>query len=182
MERQLKHHEQKLLRRTNFSHWKGERVDELKVLRRYYVTKREDYLKYQKICMMMKKLAFKLSQMSSMDPYRIAMTDQLLEKAYSTGIVPVKKNLSQISNITASAFCRRRLPVILVKNRYCENLTEATKFVEHGHIRVGPDVITDPSYHVTRNMEDFISWVDTSKIKKKILSYHDKLDDYDFLE
>jgi len=31
-------------------------------------------------------------------------------------------------------------------------------------------------------MEDYITWVDSSKIKKKIMKYNDKLDDYDLLE
>lgn len=55
-------------------------------------------------------------------------------------------------------------------------------FVQQGHIRVGTDVITDPAYLVTRQMEDFVQWTDTSKIRKKVLAYNDKLDDYDFLE
>ena len=36
----------------------------------------------------------------------------------------------------------------------CTDLTalrlQAVKFIEHGHIRVGPDTITDPAYLVTR--------------------------------
>lgn len=55
-------------------------------------------------------------------------------------------------------------------------------FVQQGHIRVGTDVITDPAYLVTRQMEDFVQWTDTSKIRKKVLAYNDKLDDFDFLE
>ena len=34
---------------------------------------------------------------------------------------------------------------------------------------------------VTRTMEDHINWVPTSKIKRKIDTYNDKLDDYDIL-
>jgi len=55
-------------------------------------------------------------------------------------------------------------------------------FVQQGHIRVGTDVITDPAFLVTRQMEDFVQWTDTSKIRKKVLAYNDKLDDFDFLE
>ncbi len=50
-----------------------------------------------------------------------------------------------------------------------------------GHVRVGPETVTDPAYHVTRSMEDFVTWVDTSKVKRKVLKYNDKLDDYDLL-
>ncbi len=34
---------------------------------------------------------------------------------------------------------------------------------------------------VTRNMEDFVTWVDTSKIKRTIARYNDELDDFDLL-
>ncbi|KAJ1798446.1 U3 small nucleolar ribonucleoprotein imp3, partial [Coemansia sp. RSA 2399] len=57
----------------------------------------------------------------------------------------------------------------------------AVRLIEHGHVRVGPDTVTDPAFLVTRNMEDFVTWVDTSKIKRKILKYNDKLDDFDLL-
>ena len=69
----------------------------------------------------------------------------------------------------------------MVHLKYAEHLTEAVTYIEQGHIRVGPDTITDPAFLVTRNMEDFITWVDSSKIKRKVLQYNDKLDDYDML-
>lgn len=54
-------------------------------------------------------------------------------------------------------------------------------YIEQGHVRVGPDVVTDPAYLVTKNMEDFVTWVDSSKIRKKVMEYNEKLDDYDLL-
>lgn len=44
--------------------------------------------------------------------------------------------------------------------------------MEQGHVRVGPDTITDPAFLVTRNMEDFVTWVDTSKIKRHVQKYN----------
>lgn len=70
---------------------------------------------------------------------------------------------------------------MLVHLKYAEHLKEAVTYIEQGHIRVGPDTITDPAFLVTRNMEDFITWVDSSKIKRNVLQYNDKLDDYDML-
>lgn len=58
---------------------------------------------------------------------------------------------------------------------------KAVKFIEQGHVRVGPEVVTDPAFLVTRNMEDFVTWVDSSKVKRNILKYRDKLDDFDLL-
>lgn len=75
--------------------------------------------------------------------------------------------------------CRRRLSTVLVRLKFAEHLKEAVTYIEQGHIRVGPDTITDPAFLVTRNIEDFVTWVDSSKIKRKVLEYNDKLDDYD---
>lgn len=65
--------------------------------------------------------------------------------------------------------------------KFAEHLKEAVTYTEQGHIRVGPEIVTDPAFLVTRNMEDFVTWVDSSKIKKKIMQYNERLDDYDLL-
>jgi len=45
--RQLAHHEQKLLKKVDFLQWKStENVREVKIIRRYHLQKREDYIKY----------------------------------------------------------------------------------------------------------------------------------------
>ena len=62
-----------------------------------------------------------------------------------------------------------------------ETMREAATLVEQGHIRVGPETVTDPAYIVTRSMEDYVTWVDTSKIKRHVQKYNDKLDDFDLL-
>jgi U3 small nucleolar ribonucleoprotein protein IMP3 len=44
--RQLKHHEAKLLKKVDFLTWKHEdNLREIKILRRYYIQDREDYVK-----------------------------------------------------------------------------------------------------------------------------------------
>ncbi len=62
-----------------------------------------------------------------------------------------------------------------------ETVQAATKIIVQGHVRVGPQTIDDPAYLVTRTSEDFITWVDGSKIRRNILKYRDKLDDFDLL-
>lgn len=46
----------------------------------------------------------------------------------------------------------------------------------------GPEVVTDPAFHVTRSMEDFVTWVDSSKIRRKVMKYNDAVDDFDLLQ
>ena len=65
--------------------------------------------------------------------------------------------------------------------KFAETMREAVQLVEQGHVRVGPYPVTDPAYLVSRSMEDYVTWVDTSRIKRTIMKYNDKLDDFDLL-
>mmetsp|Transcript_5409 Transcript_5409/g.11405 ORF Transcript_5409/g.11405 Transcript_5409/m.11405 type:complete len:182 (+) Transcript_5409:66-611(+) len=180
--RTFKHHEYKLLRKTDFLRWKREGGSrEGGVLRRYHVQQPEDYHKYNKLVGRITQLATKLKALPKDDPVRIRRTDDLLNKLFDMGLLSVKTNLEQAAKISVSSFCRRRLSVMLVRLKFAETMREAIALIEQGHIKVGPGVIKDPALIVTRAMEDFISWSDRSKIKRKVLTYNDKLDDYDLL-
>jgi U3 small nucleolar ribonucleoprotein protein IMP3 len=69
--------------------------------------------------------------------------------------------------------------VVMTRLRMSDHVQAAVDLIEQGHVRVGTDVVTDPAYLVTRNMEDFVTWVDSSKIKRNIMKYRDKLDDFE---
>jgi U3 small nucleolar ribonucleoprotein protein IMP3 len=181
MVRKLKYHESKLLKKLNFLEWKqDDNLREVKILRRYHVQDREDYHTYNKVVGFVTKLTTMLKNLDPRDPVRIETTQLLLDKLYSLGIIQ-NKRLQACDKIAASTLCRRRLPVVLVRLKFAENMKEAVSLVEQGHIRVGPHPITDPSYLVSRTMEDYVTWVDTSRIKRTIMKYNDKLDDFDLL-
>lgn len=118
--------------------------------------------------------------MDQSDPVRAELTELLLEKLYSLGLISDKRLLS-CDKIAASTLCRRRLPVVLVRLKFAETMKEAVTLVEQGHVRLGPNPVTDPSYLVSRAMEDHVTWVDSSRVKKTIMKYNDKLDDYDLM-
>lgn len=182
MVRKLKHHEQKLLKKVDFLDWKQDNGHrDAEVMRKYHIQKREDYHKYNKICGDIRKLAHKLSLLQATDPVRIKHEQLLLEKLYSMGILPTKSKISDLENkVTVSAMCRRRIGVVMCRLKMAENLKDAITFVEQGHVRVGPNVVTDPAYLVTRSMEDYLTWVDTSKIKQNLLKFRNQIDDFEF--
>jgi U3 small nucleolar ribonucleoprotein protein IMP3 len=80
------------------------------------------------------------------DPVRIEIAGALLEKwlvavffiyyfkSFNLGLIKSKKSLIQLEKISASKFCRRRLPVVLVRLRFAENLTAAVEFIEQGRL------------------------------------------------
>ncbi len=79
--RHLKHHESKLLKKVDFLQWKtDDNVREVKILRRYHIQRREDYVKYNRICGFITKITHRLKHLHSNDPVRIKITQQLLEK------------------------------------------------------------------------------------------------------
>ncbi|KAK9461870.1 uncharacterized protein V1516DRAFT_673199 [Lipomyces oligophaga] len=181
--RKLKHHEQKLLKKVDFLDWKSDKGHrEADIMRRYHVQKREDYHKYNKLCGSIRQLAYKLAQLPPTDPVRIKHERELLAKLQALAILPPGAPISSLENhVSVSALCRRRIGVVMCRLRMAENLTAAVKLVEQGHVRVGPEVITDPAYLVTRSREDYLTWVDSSKIKRTIMSYRNELDDFDLL-
>ncbi|KAG0652268.1 U3 small nucleolar ribonucleoprotein imp3 [Hyphodiscus hymeniophilus] len=149
MVRKLKHHEQKLLRKS------------------------------------LKQLAHRLAALPPDSPTRLKHESLLLSKLHDMGILPSSASTAKLSeverNVSVSAFCRRRLPVVMTRLRMAETVQAATKLIEQGHVRVGTEPVTDTAFLVSRGLEDFVTWVDGSKIKRNILKYREKLDDFDLL-
>lgn len=135
-----------------------------------------------------------LRQLDPTDTTRIDLTEQILNKSgmpftyltdfcrlFNAGVIRRKGGLEEIEKLSVAAFARRRLAVVMMNAKMMTNVKEAAMFIEQGHVRIGPDIVTNPAFHVTRCQEDYIQWVDTSKIKQKVLKYNDELDDYDLM-
>jgi U3 small nucleolar ribonucleoprotein protein IMP3 len=180
--RQLKYHEKKLLRKVDLYSWKGEdNLRVAKVMRQYHIQNREDYVSYNRIVGMITKLSAKLKTLPADNAFRIAMTDQLLEKLVNMGLINTEKSLRKADEVTVSAICRRRLPVVMTRLKMAENLKVAVTYVEQGQVRVGPNVVTDPAFLVSKSLEDYVTWTDQSKIRRTVQKYNSKLDDFDLL-
>ncbi|XP_011147390.1 U3 small nucleolar ribonucleoprotein protein IMP3 [Harpegnathos saltator] len=182
MVRKLKYHEQKLLKKVDFMSWSADNnLHEVKILRRYGIQKRADYTIYNKLACEIRELGRKIKEIDPDHPYRIEQSALLLEKLYMLGLISTKWDLSLTQKVTASSFCRRRLPVVMVRSKMSQTIMIATKLIEQGHVRVGVEVVKDPAFLVTRNLEDFVTWVDTSAIRKHVLEYNNERDDFDMV-
>mmetsp|Transcript_90351 Transcript_90351/g.281268 ORF Transcript_90351/g.281268 Transcript_90351/m.281268 type:complete len:183 (-) Transcript_90351:27-575(-) len=179
--RKLKHHEQRLLKKVNFYDWKDNNRKEVTVMQKYGIKDREDYTKYNKLAGMVTKLAAQLRKMPAGDADRIKMTEVLLAKLYSMSVIDNDQSLEDVVELSCSKFCRRRLAVILTKNKFCQNINQAVTWVQQGHFRIGPDVCSNPAVHVTREMEDHINWAEGSKVKRHVKEFTDQADDFDLL-
>lgn len=109
-------------------------------------------------------------------PFRVKQSSELCEHLYSLGLIDTKR-LTKCQAMGVKSFCKRRLPVFMVKSGMFHGpVSVATKYVQHGHVRVGPHVVKDPAFLVTRNHEDFLTWTDN--FKRKIEEYNNQKDDY----
>jgi len=136
--RKLKFHEQKLLKKTDLYSWKSEKSHrDIQVMRRYHVQNREDYEKYNQLCGKVTQLVAKLKLLKPHDPARIQATQDLLHKLYEMGVIPTEKNLTLCEKLPVSAFCRRRLPVVMVRLKMAQTLKEAVTYIEQGRILLG---------------------------------------------
>ena len=108
-------------------------------------------LRYNRLVGSCQQLAHRLSLLDPNDPYRIAHEKKLLDKLYNIGVINSKMKVSDIqTKLSVSAFCRRRIAVVMTRLKMSETVSSGVKFVEQGHVRVGPEVITDPAYLVPR--------------------------------
>ncbi|KAI9738805.1 MAG: Small subunit (SSU) processome component [Cirrosporium novae-zelandiae] len=192
MVRKLKYHEQKLLRKVDFIGNDTADHRAHSVNRRYVIQNPNDYSAYNRICGNLKQLAHRLAALDPADPVRAKFETLMLDKLWDMGLLGRaggeeggeggKAKLSEVERkLGVSAFARRRLGVVMTRIGMVQTVQTAIKFIEQGHVRVGPEVVTDPAFLVTRNMEDFVTWVDSSKIKRNILKYRDNLDDFELL-
>ena len=182
MVRKLKYHEEKLLRKTSLlPPPSSSALHTAKIVRRFHLPSQTTYQTYNRLSGNLRKTANLLSLLPADDAIRLKLEKELLQKCYEVGLIREGKRLKEIEDVGVARFARRRLSERLVVLRMAESPKDATRFIEQGHVRVGPETVTDPAFLVSRNMEDFVTWVDGSKIKRNIEKYKGKVDDFDLL-
>lgn len=127
--RQLKYHEQKLLRKHDFLNWKQDQGHrEIKVMRRYHIQNRDDYSKYNRLVGSIHHLALRLSKLPTTDGFRQKKEDALLGKCYDMGLVDTGNKMSDLMDkVTVSAFARRRLGVVMVRLKMSETVKQVCR-------------------------------------------------------
>ena len=103
----------------------------------------------------------------------------LSQKLYDMGVLDTLNELETKSRVTVERFCRRRLSYLCQVTHLAENVTLASDYVQHGHIRIGPEIVKDPAFIVSRGLEDFIAWAHGSRIRETVKRYNDEYDDYE---
>eukprot|EP01056_Protomagalhaensia_sp_Gyna25_P003667 Protomagalhaensia_sp_Gyna_25__3666@NODE_3295_length_635_cov_28_187919_g2763_i0_p1_GENE_NODE_3295_length_635_cov_28_187919_g2763_i0NODE_3295_length_635_cov_28_187919_g2763_i0_p1_ORF_typecomplete_len193_score28_18Ribosomal_S4/PF00163_19/2_1e09S4/PF01479_25/2_7e03S4/PF01479_25/4_2e06_NODE_3295_length_635_cov_28_187919_g2763_i057611 len=181
--RKLTYLESKLLKKTDFFRYRQEDTTrENAVIGSFKLKNHEEYRQYLKMASCVKQLSRSLAQLPDDNELKITISRELRNKLYRMGVLEsVNCSLEDCSQITVPMFCRRRLPILITKLKYAQHRTQAVDLVEHGHISIGADVVTDPATLVTRDMEDKIRWSEGSKMKRITKEFRGELDDADMM-
>lgn len=177
--RKLKFHEQKLLKKVDFLKWKSTNTErEQKITSKFFLKSRDDYHRYNCLVGKIRRLSNALSKLKDTDETKNTIGRTLVQKLHSIGVIDSKK-LIECKNVNVTSFCKRRITYVMLKNKMAPHTSAAVTFVEQGHVRLGMKVVTNTDTLVSRGMEDYLKWVDGSKIGKKIEEFNGEVDDFE---
>nr|CCC53992.1 putative U3 small nucleolar ribonucleoprotein protein IMP3 [Trypanosoma vivax Y486] len=178
--RPLRYHEKKLLRKHDFMQYPQDNWHEPFCITKYHLEDREDYRRYLRLIGLIRQLLAHLRYLPADSKIRIQITQQLMDKLYTMGLIKEKLGLAEVDKVGVEAFCRRRLPTVLRDLNMAANCKLAAELVHHGHVRVGTTQIRDPAFLVPRDLEDYVTWMPGSKIKGHVDSFNVQRDDYEY--
>ena len=179
--RQFKHHEKKLLKKTDFYDWANiSSMKKAEIVRRYRLRSRAEYAHFEKVIGFISRLGTLLRKLPQQSPFRKHILKQCLGKLFECGLLKSKEGTEgTLEKVTVSSLVRRRLIVMLKSLKFVETLREAELYVTQGHVMIGNEVVRDPNLLVSRALEDHVSWNDKSKIKRKVKRFNQKEDDFE---
>ncbi len=143
--------------------WQKKRIDEEKILTQDYgfVNKREIW-----------KMTSKLKRFKERAKYLVARNDkqseieetQLISKLQKIGLLKAGANIDQILDLVPKDIMERRLQTIVFRKGFAKSMKQARQFITHNHIMVNGVKIKTPSYVVSIEEENNVTFAPTSKI------------------
>ncbi len=91
----------------------------------------------------------------------------LLDKLYKMGLLGKNADLDDVLSLTGENLLERRLQTIVFKKKIANTPKQARQFITHGHIAIEGRRTIYPSFSVTRELENKISYYENSPIKKE---------------
>lgn len=176
--RRLKFHEKKLLKKHDFMQYPQDLWHEPYAVTKFNLTDREDYRRYLRLVGLIRGLMSHLRYIPAESKVRIQITEQLVRKLFDMGLIHDRMGLQEVDKVGVEAFCKRRLATVLVALKMAPNCKLASETIEHGHVRVGVTQVRDPAFLVPRGVDDQVTWLDTSKIRRHIAAFSGVADDF----
>ncbi|MBI2106597.1 30S ribosomal protein S4 [Candidatus Woesearchaeota archaeon] len=145
--------------------WRRERLEvERKYVNEYGLTTKKDFWKMQSALRGFTKQAKKLASLDTIQSKK--EEEQLLKKMNALGLLGENAVLRDVLTLNFKDVLNRRLQTIVYKKSLARTPKQARQFIVHGHISLGEQKMTVPSYFVKRGEETLITFVGSSPISK----------------
>jgi small subunit ribosomal protein S4 len=89
---------------------------------------------------------------------RRKMEEELLARLKKLGIIHETTVLDDVLDLTIEDILERRLQTIVFRKGLAKSVHQARQLITHGHIAIGKQQVTVPSYLVTREDEEQITY------------------------
>ena len=145
--------------------WRRERLEvERKYVNEYGLTTKKDFWKMQSALRGFTKQAKKLASLDTVQSKK--EEEQLLKKMNALGLLGENAVLRDVLTLNVKDVLNRRLQTIVYKKSLARTPKQARQFIVHGHISLGDQKITVPSYFVKRGEETLITFIGSSSISR----------------
>ena len=93
---------------------------------------------------------------------RKKMEEELLARLKKLGVLNETAVLDNVLDLTIEDLLERRLQTIIFRKGLAKTVYQARQLITHGHVTIGDQRVTVPSYIVTKNDEGQISYTSKS--------------------
>ncbi len=153
--KQRKHYE------SPFKRWDGARIEEEhKIVKSFGLKNKTEIAKVRHV---LKKFRTEASRLfTRTDEVAEKEKVMLINRLYKLGLLEQDSSLDDVLGLTLDNLMSRRLQSFVYKKGLAHTPKQARQMISHGHIAVGDNIVTIPSFMVERLMESSIIFVDSS--------------------
>ncbi len=145
--------------------WRRERLElERKYVNEFGLTTKKDFWKMQSVLRGFTKQAKKLASLDTIQSKK--EEEQLLKKLQKLGLLGENSALRDVLTLSVRDILNRRLQTFVYKKNLARTARQARQFIVHGHINLGEQKITVPSYFVKKGEEYMINFKESSSMAK----------------
>jgi len=143
--------------------WDKARIEkEKELMKKYGLRRKREIWRAEAILRNFRRRARELAAKKDKEAEKI-----LLDKLYRLGLLEKNATLDDVLSLTVEDILERRLQTMVFKKNLANTPKHARQLIVHGHIAVDGRRTIYPSFLVTRELEDKISFYKDSPLAKK---------------
>ncbi|MBS7616690.1 30S ribosomal protein S4 [Candidatus Bathyarchaeota archaeon] len=134
--------------------------EELKLLGQYGLRNKRELWRHKTMLSNFRGIARSL--IGKLPEERAKMEKELLSRLKKLGMIHETAVLDDILDLTVEDILERRLQTIIFRKGLAKSMYQARQLITHGHIVIGDQRVTVPSYLVTKEEEEKIAYASDS--------------------